>query len=316
MAKGKVVAAATHAERKRLRSTIGALKDLRVGVGVQKRYKRAVNFFLWFCWAQFGQMADDYDQLDKFAVAFIHAAWNEGEPRSLIADCLSGIMYAVDRKRILPSAWSWLTTWEQHEMPTKAHPLTCPMVFALAGLCWKHELLELCCLIPVAFCTMLRTAEILGLRRDHVSFSLGKASLQLCGKTGSRTGAAESAVVDDAVAVRLLRLLCDNKTGPEKLLSMTEYAFRKKWKWLVQQLLLCPKNYAPYGIRRGGACEDFAVFGDGARLCLKGRWGSIRTARGYAEEALRIRQSASVSAAADKAIEFWSHDFGRRFQQL
>ena len=316
MTKGRVVAGATAAERRRLRATIGTLRDLRVGKGVQRRYKAAVSFFLWYCWAAFGRLADNYEELDRFAVCFIHAAWQEGEPRSVVADTLSGLLHFIDRKKIIPTAWSWLTTWEQHEMPTRAHPLSSMMVCALSGILWHHGFLEECCVISVAFCGMLRTAELLELRRSHVSFGLGKASLVLCGKTGTRTGSLESAVIDDAVALRLLRLLCDTKRGPEKLLSGTPYSFRRRWKWAIRSFHLNVLDHQPYGLRRGGACEDFAQFGDGPRLCLRGRWGSVRTARVYAEEALRVRQISELSKESEAAINYWATEFQRRFAAL
>ena len=171
MVKGRVTAASTAAERKKVRASIGSLKDLRVGVGVQKRYRSAVSFFLWWVMAFFGRLAEDFEELDRHAVAFIHAAWDEGEARSIVADILSGLLHLLDRKKILPSSWSWLTTWEQHEMPVRAHPAWTQLILAIAGVCWHHGHLEVCCIVPVAFCCMLRTADFLDLRRSHVAFS-------------------------------------------------------------------------------------------------------------------------------------------------
>ena len=201
-------------------------------------------------------------------------------------------------------------------MLTRAHPVSTQMVFAISGLCWHFGLLESCCLIPVGYCCMLRTAELLDLRKSHVSFSQGKASLILSGKTGTRTGALESTVCDDAVALKLLAMLCLSKPGPEKLLNMSSYRFRRQWRWAIEQLGLALKDYQPYGLRRGGACEDFALHGDGARLCLRGRWSSVRTAKVYAEEALRIRQLASMTSDSHATIDFWATNFMTKFKEL
>ena len=71
-----------------------------------------------------------------------------------------------------------------------------------------------------------------------------------------------------------------------------------------------------YGIRRGGAVEDFALYGDGARLCLRGRWGSIRTAKIYAEEGLRVRQLQEVASSSLAKIDYWAAEFSRRVKTI
>ena len=316
MAKGRVQAASTVAERKRLRATLGELKSLKVGPGVKKRYVQAVNFFLWYVTCCVGPLANSLQELDQHAVLFIHAAWNEGEPRSLVADVLSGLLHLLDQKRILPTAWSWLTVWERHEMPQRAAPLSTEMVFAISGLCWHFGLLEMCCLVPVAYTCMLRTAEFFDLRRGNVFFHEHKASLMLCGKTGVRSGASESVVCDDSVALQLLQFLCASKSPAENLYSWSATWFRRHWRWAINELRLDVKAYQPYGLRRGGACEDFATFGDGNRLCLQGRWGSVRTAKTYAQEALRVRQQAELTAAQKQKISYWSQVFLKRYNAL
>ena len=316
MGKGRVLAASTNAERKRLRATLGALKNLKVGPGVKKRYVQAVNFFLWYCVCCVGPLANSFEELDRHAVLFIHAAWNEGEPRSLVADVLSGLLHLLDQNRILPTAWSWLTVWERHEMPQRAAPLSTEMVFAISGLCWHFGLLEMCCLVPVAYTCMLRTAEIFDLRKGNVFFHRHKASLMLCGKTGVRQGASESVVCDDGVALRMLQLVCASKGPADPLYSLSAAWFRRHWKWVIGELLLDTKAYLPYGLRRGGACEDFATYGDGNRLCLQGRWGSVRTAKTYAQEALRVRQQAELSEAQRRKISYWSSVFLKRYNAL
>lgn len=316
MVKGKVTAAATHAERKALRSTLGALTDLRVGKRAKARYVRAVNYFLWWVVALYGQMANSYEALDQHAVAFIQAAWNEGGPKSVVADMLSGLGHLLDKKRIVPTAWSWLTTWERHEMPVRAPPLSAEIVFALAGLAWTSGFLEISCLLPIAFAAMLRTAEICELKASDVRFYKHKAAISLSGKSAARTGDSESVVVDDAVALRMLRMLCASKQPGELLLGGGGGLFRRRWKWLIGSLQLDSSVYQPYGLRRGGACEDFAVFGDAGRLCLRGRWSSIKTARIYAQEALRVRQLSELSQAQEALIQYWARVFAQRFASL
>ncbi len=56
-------------------------------------------------------------------------------------------------------------------------------------------------------------------------------------------------------------------------------------------LKLSSKDDQPYGLRRGGACEDWVHFQDVGRLVLLGRWESLKAARICAAEALRIRDA-------------------------
>ena len=163
---------------------------------------------------------------------------------------------------------------------------------------------------------MLRTADLLDLRKSSISFCPGRAALSLCGKTGNRTGSIESAVLDDAVALKLLRLICRSKTGPQHLLAMSSCKFRQVWRWAILQLKLDAGKYQPYGIRRGGAVEDFQTYGDAGRLCIRGRWGSIRTAKLYAEEGLRVRQMEALEPESANLIKFWSAEFAKRLKAV
>ena len=97
-------------------------------------------------------------------------------------------------------------------MPNRANPLTCTQVLALSGLLWHFGLVEMAWILPVAFAAMLRTGEITEMRRAHVSFHGSKASIMLMGKTGVRTGHSESVVVDDPIAVGLLKFLTYGKS--------------------------------------------------------------------------------------------------------
>ena len=82
-------------------------------------------------------------------------------------------------------------------------------------------------------------------------------------------------------------------------MSCTSYAFRKRWKWAIQSLGLRISDYQPYGLRRAGACEDFAKYGDGSR-----------------EEALRVRQVAALPQEITYLIHYWAAVFRDRFATL
>ena len=73
----------------------------------------------------------------------------------------------------------------------------------------------------------------------------------------------------------------------------------------ISQLLLDPSVWQPYGLRRGGACEDWATHGDAGRLCMRGRWSQIKTAKIYAVEALLIREASTMSEPHKDRVAYW-----------
>ncbi len=106
MGRKRVVAVDGPTERKRLRATLGPLHTLKVIASTARRYEYAVRYFLWFCVAYFGKLADELEELDVQCSVFIHVCWEEGESRSLVADVLSGLVHGLQRKRILPVSWN------------------------------------------------------------------------------------------------------------------------------------------------------------------------------------------------------------------
>ena len=80
-------------------------------------------------------------------------------------------------------------------------------------------------------------------------------------------------------------------------------------KWSIEALKLDPRRFQPYGLRRGGACEDWARFMDAGRLCMRGRWQSIKIAKIYAQEALRLREQSLLSQEHKDLVSYWAKVF-------
>ena len=85
----------------------------------------------------------------------------------------------------------------------------------------------------------------------------------------ARTGNPESVVLNDVAVVWMLKQLVGVRAPMDRLWPGSTDGFRKIWKWGISQLLLDPSVWQPYGLRRGGACEDWATHGDG-RPCMSG----------------------------------------------
>ena len=306
MPRKRIVAAPDRDERKRRRNELGNLEDLKVLPSVKARYRASVSFFLWWCWTVIGHLANTFDELDQHVCAFIKEAWQEGEPRSLVADTMSGLMDGLERKKILPVGWSWLTVWEKHEMPERSPPLSLEQILALSGLYLAHSQLEMSVMVLLGFHCMMRTAELLGVRAQYISVARGKAAITLMGKTGTRMGAPETVTVDDDLLLALLARLVANKRGTDLLFAGTSSQFRKLWEWGIAQLLLDVTRFHPYSMRRGGATWDWMTYQDAGRLCMRGRWGSIKTAKIYAVEGQRLFDKANLTQAQIALQNSWA----------
>ena len=121
----------------------------------------------------------------------------EGGPRWLAADCISGLQYKLQRKRLFPVSWNYLSIWDKYELPQRASQVSIGQVMAISGMAFYFGLYEFGVVVVLAFSGMLRTAEIWELRGIHISFEHRKLAMMLMSKTGNRTGHPETVVVDD-----------------------------------------------------------------------------------------------------------------------
>ncbi len=94
------------AQRAANRATIGRLRDNRIAATTLRRYLHAVSLFHF--WLQFvgHALADDYEELDRQLQEYIEVLWEEGEPRALACDVLSGhsIYFAPDGSSPVPGS--------------------------------------------------------------------------------------------------------------------------------------------------------------------------------------------------------------------
>ena len=305
----RIISAADPAERKRRRATLGGLHELKASKAAQRRYDVAVNYFLWVSIYLHGHLARSDEELDQHCAEFLKLCWSEGEPRWLAADCISGLQYKLQRKRLFPVSWNYLSIWDKYELPQRASPVSVGQVMAISGMAFYFGLYEFGVVVALAFSGMLRTAEIWELRGTHISFEPRKLAMMLMSKTGNRTGHPETVVVDDFLTVQLVRWLMRSKSPMDRLFSENSATFRRLWKWSIEALKLDPRRFQPYGLRRGGACEDWALFMDAGRLCMRGRWQSIKTAKIYAQEALRLREQSLLSQEHKDLVSHWAKVF-------
>ena len=297
--------AAVRAERKRVRQQLGPLAQLQVGVSGQKRYVRAMFAFLQWCWISYAFLPETYEQLDDLFFEFICCAWSEGEPVSLVQDGLSGLQWFLRRRRILSGSWRLLGVWQRNETPWRAPPVTIEILFAMLGLCLFFNEIELVCYLSLSFHCLLRTEEGLQVLVSHLVPSRNKMRLRLKGKSENRFGTTDDVVVEDEIVLFLLRFIMRGKQRGDKIYSDSGWIFRRKWAWLVKALLL-GSDYKPYGLRRGGATFEWTCNNNAGRLCIKGRWKQLSTARIYAVQGQELLRNAQLGGESLQRIHWWA----------
>ena len=132
-----------------------------------------------------GVLPESYDQLDFAASEFIKAAWEEGEPRSLVADVCSGLLYKLQKKKVIPTAWSWLSVWERSELPNRTPPISLEATLAACGVLAAHGFYDIVAVVLLGFHCMLRTAELMGVRVGNIAIGRRHMSVALTGKAAT-----------------------------------------------------------------------------------------------------------------------------------
>ena len=175
--RGRLLAGNDPAERKRARTVLGPLADLRIMACVKKRYYHAVQVFVLWCLLVVGFIPESLEQLDDIYFEYMGSCWLEGEPRSLVADGLSGLCHFLKRRRILSGSWKLLSVWEKWEVLHRTPPLPVEAILAIISLAIEYNDFEFAAVVAIAFHCMLRTAEALQVCMNHVTGSGSRRNL-------------------------------------------------------------------------------------------------------------------------------------------
>jgi len=93
--KREVTAGATREARKAARNALGGLRDLTIQPTTKIRYEKAVRTFMgWSDLCKVEVFASNA-QLINVVEDFVEMCWQEGEPRALVSDCLSGLQFFI-----------------------------------------------------------------------------------------------------------------------------------------------------------------------------------------------------------------------------
>jgi len=236
-------------------------------------YRKSVAWFFEWCMALQITLPHTFWQLDELVSQAIDHLYNEGEPRGVAGNLLSGFAHLVPPLRgHLPGSWRLWQAWGRQELPCRAPALTWSMIRAMAYVCQAWGYMDVAVVLLGVFLAFLRTGELVGLRCSHILLNnthSGMVFVQLPHtKTTSRSGGIES-VSFDCLWVRgmLGRFLRTNEPG-DYVLTRTANQFRKIFEACIGELNL-NNSFRPYSLRRGGASHFFRVTGSMDRTMVR-----------------------------------------------
>ena len=296
----RVLEARTPAARAQQRQTLGTLRELTVQPATKMRYNKAVDGFLLYLRENHLELPTKRDKVDPLICDYIEHLWSSGQGRGLANDTLAGLQDADPKlKHQLPGAWRLLKTWHVNEVPNRAPPLPVVVLHAMCGWAWFHGHHGFAVSLLMGFYGMLRTGEILGIRRQDLKADVNHAKILLSlglTKSGKRMGAAESVVLGyDKVVVPLLQWM--KLAGSTSPLTYHPGKWRLLFNEALKALHLTDFEFRPYSLRRGGATWWFSRHHSLDKLLVDGRWSAAKTARIYLNEGLSVLAQLKISAS-------------------
>ena len=278
-------------ERVQIRKGLGSLRSLTVQPSTRQRYDKALERFFRYLDEHHLVLPKEGSRLDAVVSDYVEHLWATGEGRALAADTLAGIQDTQPQmKGRLQGSWRLLKTWNVNEIPCRAPPMPLDVLEALIGYFTFKNLPLVALSLLLGFHGLLRTGEILSLKRSHfqvhaesetVVISLGLT------KGGKRQGAAESVSLRVRDITRRVQQWISTPGAPVSLVS-SPAQWRKSFSDALEALEFTSFQFRPYSLRRGGATFLFRQQGSLDKLLIHGRWQSTKSARLYINEGLAV----------------------------
>ena len=277
--------------RKKIRKTLGTLKQLTVQEKTRTRYKSSLSTFFAYLKEEHITLPTRRDEMDQLVSDYLEYLWAEGEGRATASTFMAALQdHQPKLRHNLPGSWRLMKTWSVHEVPARAPPMTESVLRAMVG--WSvlqgYETFGLSLL--VGFYGLLRTGELLSLQswQIHMSSPQQPAVINLgLTKSGKRQGAAESITLTEKHVLQ--HLWAWKRRVPEHtFLTLKPHAWRNLFTECLRKLKLDKWEFRPYSLRRGGATHLFVKGGSLDKVLLLGRWTALKTAKIYINSGLAM----------------------------
>jgi integrase len=255
-----------------------------------KSYTRGVAAFANWGTTHFPKILLDHTNIDKYLCMFVHDCANDGYPRSLAQMAVSGsVAFLNIPSNLLHYTHHALTGWRRLN-PSKQHnpiPWQLALFFAIETLKSKHQYrMRMAVGMLVAWNGLLRKGELCNLRYEDVSEDddsrLGIAEhkrhiihLRLA---TTKTGANQSAIIDNPLVINLLRQVLKT-TKPGQLLFPCYHPLSLMIHDICKQYDL--PRYVFHGLRHGGATHMHRTGKSISFIKQRGRWKQERSCLHY-----------------------------------
>ena len=112
------------ARRKRLRATVGLLRDRLIALWTLAKYRAPTAAFFNFCSSAGYSKPQTAAEMDLRFCEFVEHGWEEGHSRNIPADARSGLLHFIEAPRgHLHGSQRLLRAWSENELPERADPL-------------------------------------------------------------------------------------------------------------------------------------------------------------------------------------------------
>ncbi|CAK0855226.1 unnamed protein product [Prorocentrum cordatum] len=228
--------------------------------------------------------------VDQGVALHIEHAWRAGGSLLAVNSVLAAVpLFSPSLSGKLKQSWKLQKTWLKLEPNARAMPMPPLLALAFAGaFCW-WGLPRVGALLAVGYAGMLRSGEMLQLRRKDIRIFQRRMSAIVAlrnTKTGQRDGRLELVMIRSRVAVKLLVQHVQQLPPDELILNTERGEFTRLFRRAVVALGLTDERVTLYSFRRGGATHDFLEHGSLELTLLRGRWASARSARVYVQDAV------------------------------
>ena len=303
----RILEGTSPSDRALKRRQLGTLKQLTVQPSTRNRYRLALDKFLAFLKFNDLILPHRRDLLDPLVCEYIEHLWFSGEGKALASDTVASLQdFDAHIKGRLPGAWRLLKTWALNEVPNRAPPFPDYVVHAMCGWACLHQHFSFAVSLLVGFYGMLRTGELLNVKRkDFATETAQRKVLLSLGMTkgGKRAGAAESVVLGFDQVVSVLKHWM-SLAPMHHTLTPAPHKWRALFTECLEKMKITGFGFRPYSLRRGGATYWFAQHHSLDKLLLDGRWQAAKTARLYVNEGLSVLAQLELPRTDPRLVPF------------
>lgn len=261
----------------------------------------------------------DYSLASYFNFLFVDRG---GVGKGAASNVYNGVRFFLPEFELkLGAAAQALKGWRK-AMPTRSFPpLTWSCTVAIAVQMVRHGRLDMGIATLLAFDSLLRIGDVVGLFKEDVLFGNGvdaRVDARYKG-TGVRirtakTGNEQWADVDNADVRVLLEAHAKTRPARSKLFSFTAAQFRRLFKIVCSELGL-PSSIVPHSLRHGGATLLFLLGVPMDVILVRGRWAEHKSARRYIQSGRSLLLAMSIPRDIALAGQLLAKNIPRSFAE-